>query len=167
MTKLLLQILFFLTCSKPMRRFSMRKRVPSRGIFIILLVKADALRAGHQTEDGSWPENRKSCANVFICMLHVVALSIFVYTTKRLFLSLFFFLFCEFKLLRVQPCWFTLYQWGAEKINGFWWHNVFDLKRKKLTAHTSLVFSFIEMQTGRHETAALMVLFLRLSEFGC
>ena len=117
-----------------MRRFSMRKRVPSRGIFIILLVKADALRAGHQTEDGSWPENRKSCANVFICMLHVVALSIFVYTTKRLFLSLFFFLFCEFKLLRVQPCWFTLYQWGAEKINGFWWHDVFDLKRKKINS---------------------------------
>lgn len=81
-----------LTCSRPMRSFSMRRRVPSRGIFIILLVKSDALHAGHQAEEGSWPENRKSCANVFICMLQV---NICVHHQKAFFSLSFFFLFCE------------------------------------------------------------------------
>ena len=141
-----------------MRSFSMGRRVPSRGIFIILLVKSDALRAGHQAEDRSWPENRKSCANVFICMLHVVALLVFVYTAKSLFFSFFFplsFLWIwtpqgAAMLVHSVPVRSRKEQWF---LMTWLMYLIFKKNLKKLTAHTSLVCSFVEMQTGTHTVA--------------
>ena len=132
--------------------------IPPTALFSQLLM-------GYWTKDGSWPENRKSCANVFICMLDVVALSIFVYTTKRLF----FFFFSSFlRIWTPQGAAMLVHSLPAKSRKGQWFLMTWCIGFFFFfTAHASLVCSFIEMQTGRHETAALMVLFSQLSKFGC
>ena len=61
-----------------------------------------------QTEDANWPENVRQCANIFICMLPAVVLSIFL--QKKHF-------FCfKFELLGVQPYWFKLYKEQTKKL---------------------------------------------------
>ena len=90
-----------------------------------------------RSKDARWLENVKH-ANISTCGLHLVVPSIFIITKEVPFCF-------KFELHRVQPYWFTLYQWRAEKKFAC---DVIDT----FPRHSSVVHD-VTHKTSRHKMA--------------
>ena len=116
-------------------------------LLLLLFVCLFSHLKGEWTEDTNWPERRRNCANVFICRLQPVVLSVIVQ-------KIYFFRF-EFELLGTQPYWFPL-----QMKSGQWLiHDVFDwsfLPQRQALFVTSLI------QPAGQKIAVAVVLFARL-----